>query len=394
MTENRRTTPWLLVAGVASAAAAIGFGAAQIGKPAPAVPPAAAIASAPTPASASDAPAGVVQIPDDYLQAAGITVEAITPGDVALEILAPATVTAAPGGEAVLVARATGTIQRVARRLGDAVKAGDVLATVDSLDATTMAADRRVAQAKADLARKSYARELELFQQGVTPRQDMEAAKAGLDVAEAESQRASSVARAAQVSEDGRAVAVVSPISGSVTAVNAVVGAYVAPNTELFRVAAPGALQIEAAVTPAEAGRIAVGELATIIPSSGNPIAAIVRSITPTASNASRAATVVLTPSEPKVALVVGEGVQVRLHARNGGSSGLTVPESAVQNLDGRDVLFVKTDQGFRAQPVLIGARSGGVAQVISGAAAGDRVATRNAFLVKAQAKKNAGDDE
>lgn len=392
MNENRRTIPWLLVAGVASAAAAIGFGAGQVGKPAAA--PATAVASAPAAVVESEAPSGVVQIPDDYIQAAGIGVEAVTQGDVALEILAPATVTASPGGEAVLVARATGTIQRVARRLGDAVKAGDVLASVDSLDAATMAADRRVAQAKADLARKSYARELELFQQGVTPRQEMEAAKAGLDVAEAESLRATSVARAAQVSDDGRAVAVVSPISGSVTAVNAVVGAYVAPNTELFRVAAPGALQIEAAVTPAEAGRIAVGEQATIIPSNGNPITAVVRSMTPTANSTSRSATVVLTPSESKVALVVGEGVQVRLHARNGGAAGLTVPESAVQNMDGRDVLFVKTDQGFRARPVLIGARSGGIAQVISGVAAGDRVATRNAFLVKAEAKKNAGDDE
>lgn len=392
MNENRRTIPWLLVAGVASAAAAIGFGAGQVGKPA--AVPATAVASAPAAVAESEAPSGVVQIPDDYIQAAGIGVEAVTQGDVALEILAPATVTASPGGEAVLVARATGTIQRVARRLGDAVKAGDVLASVDSLDAATMAADRRVAQAKTELARKSYARELELFQQGVTPRQEMEAAKAGLDVAEAESLRATSVARAAQVSDDGRAVAVVSPISGSVTAVNAVVGAYVAPNTELFRVAAPGALQIEAAVTPAEAGRIAVGEQATIIPSNGNPITAVVRSMTPTANSTSRSATVVLTPSESKVALVVGEGVQVRLHARNGGAAGLTVPESAVQNMDGRDVLFVKTDQGFRARPVLIGARSGGIAQVISGVAAGDRVATRNAFLVKAEAKKNAGDDE
>lgn len=392
MTENRRTIPWLLVAGVASAAAVVGFGAGQVGKPAAA--PVTAVATAPAAGVESDVPSGVVQIPDNYIQAVGIAVEAVTPGDVALEILAPATVTASPGGEAVLVARATGTIQRVARRLGDAVKAGDVLASVDSLDAATMAADRRVAQAKADLARKSYARELELFQQGVTPRQEMEAAKAGLDVAEAESLRATSVARAAQVSNDGRAVAVISPISGNVTAVNAVVGAYVAPNTELFRVAAPGALQIEAAVTPAEAGRIAVGELATIIPSNGNPIAAVVRSMTPTASSASRSATVVLTPSEPKAALVVGEGVQVRLHARNGESGGLTVPENAVQNLDGRDVLFVKTEQGFRAQPVLIGTRSGGIAQVISGVAAGDRVATRNAFLVKAEAKKNAGDDE
>ncbi|WP_019042606.1 efflux RND transporter periplasmic adaptor subunit [Comamonas testosteroni] len=392
MTENRRTIPWLLVAGVASAAAAIGFGAAQVGKPA--ATPVVAVATNPAPTSELEAPSGVVAIPDEYIKAAGIAVEAVTPGDVALEILAPATVAAAPGGEAVLVARATGTIQRVGRRLGDAVKAGDVLASVDSLDAAAMAADRRVAQAKAELARKSYARELELFQQGVTPRQEMEASKAGLDVAEAESLRATSVARAAQVSEDGRAVAVISPISGSVTAVNAVVGAYVAPNTELFRVAAPGALQIEAAVTPAEAGRISVGEQATIIPSSGNPIAAVVRSMTPTASSASRSATVVLTPSEPKVALVVGEGVQVRLHARSSGSAGLTVPENAVQNLDGRDVLFVKTDKGFRAQPVLVGARSGGIAQVISGVAAGDRVATRNAFLIKAEAKKNAGDDE
>ena len=392
MNENRRTIPWLLVAGVASAAAAIGFGVGQVGKPAAA--PTTAIASAPAAAAESEASSGVVLIPDDYIQAAGIGVEAVTQGDVALEILAPATVTASPGGEAVLVARATGTIQRVARRLGDAVKAGDVLASVDSLDAATMAADRRVAQAKAELARKSYARERELFQQGVTPRQEMEAAKAGLDVAEAESLRATSVARAAQVSDDGRAVAVVSPISGSVTAVNAVVGAYVAPNTELFRVVAPGALQIEAAVTPAEAGRIAVGEQATIIPSNGNPITAVVRSMTPTANSTSRSATVVLTPSESKVAEVVGEGVQVRLHARNGGAAGLTVPESAVQNMDGRDVLFVKTDQGFRARPVLIGARSGGIAQVISGVAAGDLVATRNAFLVKAEAKKNAGDDE
>lgn len=49
----------------------------------------------------------MVPILDDYIQAAGIGVEAVTQGDVALRILAPATVTASPGGEAVFVARAT-----------------------------------------------------------------------------------------------------------------------------------------------------------------------------------------------------------------------------------------------------------------------------------------------
>lgn len=265
-----------------------------------------------------------------------------------------------------------------------------------------MAAERRVAQTKVDQARKVFARESSLFQQGVSPRQDMEAAKAALDVAEAEAQRALSVARAANVSEDGRGVAVLSPISGKVSVQNATLGAYVSPNDELFRVTAPGAVQVEASVTSSEAGRLAAGDVATVTASSGEQVQAVVRSVTPTVSGNARRATVVLglqAAGDAKAAapaMVVGEGVQVRLHARGGltGNTGLMVPEDAVQNLDGRDVLFVRTEQGFRPQPVLIGSRSGGTAQVVSGVKQGDQVATRNAFLLKAEAKKNAGGEE
>ncbi|MCP3024038.1 efflux RND transporter periplasmic adaptor subunit [Cupriavidus basilensis] len=393
MTENRRSANWPMIAGIAGVAAVIGFGAARGLAPASGRAPSQAPAASASAAAASDA-LDEVKIPNDYLSAANIAVEPVASGDVGNEILAPATVAAIPGGEAVVVARASGTVQRVNRRLGDSVRAGEVLATVDSLDAATMAAERRVAQAKADLARKTYARESSLYQQGVTPRQEMEAAKAGLDVAEAEAQRAAAVARAAHVSDDGRAVALVSPIAGRITNQSATIGAYVAPDAELFRVAASGAVQVEASVTAVETSRIAAGDRATILLGTGSPVAATVRSVTPTVSGSSRAATVVLTPKDPSPALVVGEGVQVRLHTRASSEGGLTVPEDAVQNLDGRDVLFVRTAQGFRPQPVLIGARSGGIAQIVSGVRVGERVATRNAFLVKAEAKKSAGDDE
>jgi cobalt-zinc-cadmium efflux system membrane fusion protein len=89
---------------------------------------------------------------------------------------------------------------------------------------------------------------------------------------------------------------------------------------------------------------------------------------------------------------VVGEGVQARLHVKNG-AAGLVVPEDAVQNVDGHDALFVRTRDGFRAQPVLVGTRSGGVAQIVSGVSAGQQVATRNAFLVKADMIKSAKDE-
>jgi cobalt-zinc-cadmium efflux system membrane fusion protein len=171
-------------------------------------------------------------------------------------------------------------VQRIQRRLGDSVRAGDVLAVVDSPDAAAMAAERKVAQAKADLARKTYEREASLFQQGVTPRQEMEAAKSALEVAQAEAQRAATVAQSAHLASDGRSVAVVSPIAGKITPVPR--WALVAPQAELFRVAGTGAVQVEAAVTAADTNRIATGSDATILLANGSPLPARVQAVTPT----------------------------------------------------------------------------------------------------------------
>lgn len=393
MTEQRKVATVPAIVGIAVVAAAIGFGAARgLGPSAPESQPEASPTLAEVPAQAGTA--DELKIPDAYLAAADISIEPVAAGSVGAEILAPATVVARPGSEAVIVAKASGTVSRLNRRLGEAVRAGDALALVDSLDAATMAADRRVARTRADLARRAFEREDGLYRQGVTPRQDMEAARAALDVADAEARRADAVARAAHVVEDGQAVAVVSPIAGTVALQRAVLGAFVAPDAELFHVAAPGAIQVEASVTAADTRRIAPGGDATILPRSGTPIPAKVLAVSPAASAESGAATVVLAPEDGAAGLVIGEGVQVRLHAQAGAAEGVIVPEDAVQNLDGRDTLFVRTAQGFVPRPVRVGARSGGLAQVLSGVAAGERIATRNAFLLKAEAKKNAGEPE
>lgn len=388
MEHERRTMNWPLAAAMVAVAAALGFGAAHWldARKVPAAAPA-----TPAPAQA-DSGVPEIKIPAQYLAIAKIAVESVTNGGMKAEILAAGTVTAPPNSEAVVVARASGNISRLKRQLGDTVRAGEALAQVDSMEATTMAADRSVTHAKAELARKAYARELSLFQLGVTPRQEMEAAQSALAVAESEAQRASSVARAAQVSGDGRSVAVVSPINGKITAQTGTLGGFVQPQTELFRVAGAGQAQVEAAVSASDIGRIAAGDIATILAPGGTPVAAIVRSVTPTVSGSTRAATVLLTPVSPASRLVVGEGVQVRLHVKDG-AIGIVVPEDAVQNIDGRDVLFVRTKDGFRAQPVLVGIRSGGAAQIVSGINAGEQVATRNAFLVKADMIKSAKEE-
>lgn len=394
MEQQRGPLGWPLVAGLVAVAAALGFGASHwlAARHAPVAAPASTSGAA-APAAAGSADNGIeVNIPAAYLAIAKIAVEPVGNGGLQAEILTAGTVAAPPNSEAVVVARASGNISRVSRQLGDTIRAGETLAQVESLEAATMAADRSVANAKVELARKNYARESGLFAQGVTPRQEMEAAQSSLAVAETEARRATAVAKAAHVAADGKSVAVVSPINGKITARTATLGGYVQPQTELFRVVGDGQVQIDAALPAADIGRVAVGDKATIVASSGAPVEATVRSVTPTVSGSTRAATVVLTPVAPMRALVVGEGVQARLHVKNG-AAGLVVPEDAVQNVNGHDVLFVRTKDGFRVQPVLVGTRSGGMAQIVSGVSAGQQIATRNAFLVKADMIKSAKDE-
>jgi len=384
MEQQSRSMNWPSVAVAVAVAAALGFGAARLSSPSPATP-AAVPATASVVKEAQPEASGFTEIKilAEYLKVAEIGVERIGDGGLASEILTAGTVTAALNSEAVIVARASGNIVRVNRQLGDSVKAGDVLAQVESMEAATMTAERNMTSARAELARKVYAREASLFEQGVTPRQDVEAAQAARAVAEAEARRAASVARAANLSKDGASLAVVSPIAGKVTAQSVTLGGFVQPQTELFRVAGAGQPLVEASVAAADIGRIAAGDRATIAPASGTPVEATIRSVTPTVSGTTRAALVLLTPASPDAKLVVGEGVRVRLHLKND-NGGMVVPEDAVQNIEGRDVLFVRTKDGFRPTPVLVGTRSGGMAQIVDGVRVGEQVATRNAFLVKA----------
>jgi cobalt-zinc-cadmium efflux system membrane fusion protein len=73
----------------------------------------------------------------------------------------------------------------------------------------------------------------------------------------------------------------------------------------------------------------------------------------------------------------------------------MSVPESAVQTIDGAEVVFVRTRRGFLARPIVTGSRSAGQVVIESGLQPNWRIATENAFLLKAELQKeNAEDDD
>ena len=367
------------------AAAALGFGVARLTQsPVP--------APAPTEATEPAKPANAVAMTPQAVATSQISVAPAASGELDAAILASATVDSTPDAEAVLTARAPGTVTRIFSRIGDPVRVGQTLALVESRDASQIAADRSAASARVTLASRQLARERTLLAQGVSPRADFETAQANLAVAQADARRASAAAGAARVSGDGRYVSVVSPVSGRVTSASANLGQFVAAETELFRVADPRRLQITANVPPADAPRVRTGDRVEMTTSDGRTIEGRVRASTGVVDPQSRTATVVVTPTAGTSTLSPGQLVQARILASGGAAKGgVMVPQDAVQTLGGRTVVFVRTRSGFKAQPIRIGSRSSGMVAIADGLAAGTPIATINAFLLKAELEKNEG---
>jgi len=81
-----------------------------------------------------------------------------------------------------------------------------------------------------------------------------------------------------------------------------------------------------------------------------------------------------------------GEPVTVAI--RMGAASGaITVPESALQTVEGRTVVFIRTAEGFRAAPVAVASRGGGQATV-TGLSGRETIAGKGSFTLKAELGK------
>lgn len=136
------------------------------------------------------------------------------------------------------------------------------------------------------------------------------------------------------------------------------------------------------------------GDPADVTLASGAKLAASVTTVTPTVNSQTGAATATLALAEGQTPPVPGEFVRVRIMPKAAGGNDVIVADEAIQSLEGRDVVFIRAEQGFRIQPVTVSARGEGRAAIRSGLRTGEPVATRNAFLLKAEVSKGGEEEE
>lgn len=330
----------------------------------------------------------LLSVTDAQIRSASIGLHEVSLGSLS-QIIVPGTVEANPTGLARLDARADGTVRSVRKSLGDNVARGETVVLIESAQAALYSSDISAAKARLSQAQAAYTREKRLFEARVTARQDLEAAEAQLAIARADLNRARSTASAAGVNGQGNTVAVTSPINGRVTDTSAVLGSFVTAGTELMRIVDPARIQIEAAVPARDARQIVSGADATIIVA-GQEISGRVRSITPALDPETRTATAIILPLQSSPALTPDGFVEVRISTTGDADANvISIPEEAVQTVDGKTIVFVREEGGFKPVEVQTGTRSAGTIPIISGLSGGETIASTNAFLLKADLEKS-----
>jgi membrane fusion protein, heavy metal efflux system len=337
---------------------------------------------------------GVVTLTQQQITEAGIEVVRPTVGGVAGAIEVSATIEGDPQGVQVASAAIGGRLVSLTRNLGQPVGRGDMLAVIESREAASLKGEIEAARARAALAQSNLRREQHLFAERVSPEQDLIAAR----TAATEANIALRLAQQQLAATGGgggalNRVTVRSPISGQVIARSATLGQTVAADAELFRIANLSKVSVAMSLLPADAGRVRAGAQVEVT-GPGRRQAARVTFVSPVLDETTRLVPVIATLDNGGDTWRVGETVNASIIVPAGGDRTVAVPSAAVQMIQDKPHVFVRTATGFKAMPVTLGRRNGGQVVVTGGLTGGERIASTNSFTLKAELGKGEAEHE
>ena len=341
---------------------------------------------------------GVVLMSEKQIQTAGVTLakaEAATMGNV---IQLPGEVRFNEDLTAHIVPRTPGVAESVSADLGQSVKKGQVLAVISSPALADLRSASLAAQKRLGLAQTTYLREKKLWEDKISAEQDYLQAQTVLREAEIEAQTARSKLAALGAGESEGALnryVLRAPFDGVILEKHIAQGEAVKEDANVFLLSNLSSVWVEVLVTPKDLELVRVGETVTITSAANDTTAtgkvSYVGNLLGEQTRTAKARVVI---ANPNMAWRPGLFVNAAM-TRGEKSVPVAVASDAVQTVDGKFVVFVKVEKGFKVQPVKIGSSDGRLVEIVEGLPAGSQYAASNSFVVKAeQGKGSAGHED
>jgi cobalt-zinc-cadmium efflux system membrane fusion protein len=326
---------------------------------------------------------------------------------------ATGTVSEDPGRVAHIRPLARGVIVKAFAGLGDRVSAGDPLVEYDNIELGLAVGEYLSAQAELqrsltdlEVKKKILERSKEMLREGAIARTTYDLREA--EHKDAEAKTAGARATVANVVEqirrfgwtdqdlanlpakqgEGHSIShsvLKAPFSGIITYCHASVGEAVEPSTELFAITDMSSLWVLADVFEKDLSHIRPGKAVQVHVASypGRVFHGRITYVSDAIEPKTRTAKVrcVVENRDGLLKLEMFATIEIPVDQS---SSVLAVPDSAIQQIDGKPVVFArKSDTDFQKQEVQTGIASGGYTEVRSGLKAGELVVSQGSFVVK-----------
>lgn len=304
---------------------------------------------------------------------------------------APAEAMADEAGRRMLSAPIAGVVERLAVAPGREVAKGAVLVTLRSPELAALAATWRSSRARQVQAQAARAREQRLAQAGAGAAADLEAAEAELAVAQAAVESAELALRGYGV-DPARAAATLwvrAPGRGRVSRYEVLEGQGVSAGAALgvFESGAGPLVRVE--LLPPAPPTWIPGAATRVRRSDGKSWSARVEGLPASLSADTRRLGFRLRLEGGDLPFP-GTPLEVRVPL----PAGLTVPQDAVQQVEGVVGVFVAEGETATFHPIRRGPELGGDVIVLAGVEPGQRIATNGAYLLKALLLKASGEGE
>lgn len=262
-------------------------------------------------------------------------------------------------------------------------------------------AEAQVAQARTLVAnaRAAVQREERIQSEGLYNRREIELAESEvtraqgeLTAAEMEVRGAESIVRAAQTRASafggsGGRMTITAPISGTIVSRAVSAGETVSPDQVLFEVFDTTQVWIHLELFEPDLANITIG-MPVEIRTESHPdrvLYGTIGTIGEVIDPETRTAPVRVSVTNPEGVLRRNEFAQATIFTDYQEQT-LSVPETAIQEIGGFKVVFVKMPNGFRWRQVVLGSSANNRVEVLTGLEPGDRVATQGSYQLRMMA--------
>jgi membrane fusion protein, heavy metal efflux system len=336
----------------------------------------------------------LIRFSEEFAHSIGIRTQQVRVDQLVPVVQAVGTVDFDAEHVAAVGARIRGLVSRVHRFEGDTVKAGEVLARVESAELGEAQARVSMLDAEREAAQLNAEREQKLAVRSLTTAREVEmatvAARSATLLLAAAKQKVSALGGSERAGDQSLGShALRTPIKGTVVERNVAPGQFIEGQLTAFKVANLNHLWVELDVFERNLALIRVGDSAELRPLSGNygTLQGKVAKVASTIDQETHSAKVRIEVENRDGRLRVGQAIKATIHSSGGKLAPRPlIPTRAITFVDGIPRVFVAIGpHSVRVTRVQLGASDGDETEITDGLNETQAVVTDGAFALKSE---------